>query len=389
MKVASITGLTAALLALVATGTTSAEPVALGHVSRGYVYFNRPAAELTDLNDDLGGCRASIAEAFNIVDYNPLAADKDKPLPLLLTPLLSPLGPSLNAEAGADLENCMVVRGWRVVRLPDAEGAALAELPPADVTARLSPWIGAQMPQGDIVRIWANDAARNDTRRYESRPAYFEKGQLSLRAHVGHDWPRYESHSRPPGDPPIIDARWQTGALTPATLSKAPAEGGVLLVRINAVTVGFQRVEPGQTGRLADRDHAPDMAWAGYPAWAGKKGGVWKAFAVPAGRWRIINMGVTTFCLGAPSFEIKPGEVVYAGTFDGAAETVGPDLELAAARAWLAGTPAADTARPAAYVNGSVAPCMGVSIYALEVPGASFEAGYHWGGAAPKPTTRP
>ncbi len=43
----------------------------------------------------------------------------------------------------ANIENCMVAQGWEVVRLDEAEGAALAAKSAADQAAALSSWVGA------------------------------------------------------------------------------------------------------------------------------------------------------------------------------------------------------------------------------------------------------
>ena len=106
-------------------------------------------------------------------------------------------------------------------------------------------------------------------------------------------------------------------------------------------------------------------------------------FAVPAGRWRLYGLGAAptlNLCLGSPSFEVKAGEVVYAGAYDLDAAELGPDLDLAPAKAWLGaqGRPL----RAASYVNGSLGPCGDNSIYALEIKGAPFEPGYAWGSRA-------
>ena len=92
-------------------------------------------------------------------------------------------------------------------------------------------------------------------------------------------------------------------------------------------------------------------------------------------------MNVTNFCLGAPSFDVQAGDVIYAGTIDLDSETIVPDLTLAPAKAFLAGTPAADIVKPASYVNGSREQC-GAGMYAYEVPNAPFLPGYSLGSLA-------
>jgi hypothetical protein len=111
------------------------------------------------------------------------------------------------------------------------------------------------------------------------------------------------------------------------------------------------------------------------------------AIVVPPGRWRIYGLGLSpilNLCLGSPSFEIKAGEIVYAGEFDLSRDDVSPNLDLAPAQAWLAGQNRKIT--PAAYANGSLGPCGDNSIYALEFKDAPFEPGYAWGSRAAAPT---
>ena len=77
----------------------------------------------------------------------------------------------------------MVAHGWRVVRVPDAEGVELAALAQPDLIARLTPWIGAADPHGEIVRIWNNDAMRSSSY-VKVKPAFFVEGQLSWKIHA-------------------------------------------------------------------------------------------------------------------------------------------------------------------------------------------------------------
>jgi len=73
--------------------------------------------------------------------------------------------------------------------------------------------------------------------------------------------------------------------------------------------------------------------------------------------------------------------VVYAGAFDLAGQSIGPDLDLEPARTYLAGAPAANL-RPAVYQNGARGSCRGFGvIYALEIPGTPFDPDYAWGDA--------
>ena len=115
------------------------------------------------------------------------------------------------------------------------------------------------------------------------------------------------------------------------------------------------------------------------------KNGDMFVFAVPPGLWKLDTVSQLNLCLGAPAFRVEAGDVVYAGSFDIAGPDIGPDMDMAPARTWLAGLPQEHALRPAAYVNGVRGFCSGFSMYALEVTGAPFVPGYRWGGAASAP----
>jgi hypothetical protein len=97
-----------------------------------------------------------------------------------------------------------------------------------------------------------------------------------------------------------------------------------------------------------------------------------------------------SLCLGAPSFEVAAGEVVYAGSFDPASATnnIGPEMTLEPYRAvFPALSGLGEKMRPASYVNGSTGQCHGAYMYALETVGRPFAEGYALGSKAlPAPT---
>jgi hypothetical protein len=153
----------------------------------------------------------------------------------------------------------------------------------------------------------------------------------------------------------------------------------------NGQAISFNREGTAKDNYPSRTDHRPDSFAAGQIPSIWHHGGSYMfAFAVPAGRWRVNYIAswiVLNFCLGSPSFDVAAGDVVYAGAFDFSGQYLGPDLDLAPAKAWLAGLPQALTVRPAVYLNGSLGVCGNNEIYALEVKGAPFEPGYVWGGA--------
>jgi hypothetical protein len=288
----------------------------------------------------------------------------------------------------ASLENCMVVRGWRVVVLPDAEGKPLTQLTPAQIADKLAPWIGAAEPHGQIVRIWNNEAAHASSLRYSTSPQRTKRGQLSLIAGAPglQELPTAPVQAPPS---PWINPLWPKKALEKADLRTLRPDAAVLMIQVkgigmhNGIGMTLNRVGPDKDTFPSEDYHAPDMLFAGKGWLFAHRDGDMFVFAVPAGRWRIYGLGATptlNLCLGSPSFDIKAGEVIYAGSFDLGAEDLGPDMDMAPAKAWLAGQPR--TASAASYVNGSQGPCGDNTIYALELKGAPFEPGYVWGSQA-------
>jgi hypothetical protein len=187
--------------------------------------------------------------------------------------------------------------------------------------------------------------------------------------------------------PVKLDPKWPKGPLKPAELSAAPAGSALIVARITGMSnrwgngVILKREGANPEDRPSLEDHAPDMVFAGAGWLFAKKEGNWFILAVPPGRWRIALSGFVDYCLGAPSFEAKAGDVIYAGTFHLEGDDLGPDLALAPAKTYLGG-PAADKLQPAGYRNGSRGSCHGFNlVYALEIPGAPFAPDYFWGGA--------
>jgi hypothetical protein len=399
------------LLPLTAMADSVGAPVTLGQMTLGYTYFNKPGADLKVHDADVKDCAAEAARTISFdeqVNVVVIGAPAEALAGGVVAMAIE--GPMRQAyhrgAAGSALENCMVVRGWRVVKLPDDEGQALAKLAPSELSARLAPWVGASNTHGQIIRVWNNDAADDTNSRFALRPDHTNDGQLSLIEATSQDLHQFEQPGQL-GDvgPGALDSKWPKGGLSPAALGNAPDGSAVIIVKIkpapihvtlsmallpnkasspaNGVTVLLSREGTSENVFPSRVDHAPDVIET--DPWHGNT----FAFAVPPGRWRISGIGkpmVLDFCLGAPSFEVKAGEVVYAGLFDLGAADLGPDLDLAPAKAWLAGHPQAEAVRAAVYTNGSRGPCSGNAIYALEVKGAPFEPEYVWG-SAPSPAS--
>jgi hypothetical protein len=375
-------GFAAALLAPAAAGE-AVKPLNLSRPTAGHTYFNRAGADVPEHDRDLLQC-IGLASPVRSVDQQ------------LGTGGI--LGQMITDSANrgimaASLENCMVVHGWRVVRLDEAEGQALSKLPPTELRSKLALWIGSDRPPGNVVRAWTNEAANAAINHFALRPGHTKKGQLSLLALAAGPGPAPEPPSGGAADSekPKIDPKWPKGPLKPAELAAAPAEAGIVIVSIRGMgmTRGngfvFRRIGPRPDVRAAAVDHGPDR----FEALGGPLTGARTlAFALPPGRWRIgseIN-GVMelNYCLGSPSFELKAGDVVYAGNLDLKSESLRPDLSLDRIRQWLAETPAAAAVKPATRTNGPQDPCGPKRTYTLEFDGAPFEAGYSLGSRAPR-----
>ena len=389
---AALTAMLAGLAPPAHAATEEAAPPepSLGSMTMGFTYFNRPGADLKTHDADVADCAAEGARTIS-ADEQMHNGSNQGLVGLMVGGAIQ--SAAHRGAAAAGLENCMVVRGWRVVKLPDDEGKALAGLAPADLSARLSPWIGADEPHGLIVRTWENDAANAAHKRFSVRPDHTNGGQLSLIEATSSDLHQFKQAGQPiDSSRDVLDPKWPKGALASQKLSSAPSGASILMVQIkglgfrNGIGVVLNRVGTEADISPSHSDHGPDRLMAIKGLLFAHKSGDMFAFAVPPGRWRVQGLVggllVLNFCLGAPSFEVGANEVVYAGSFDLSAADIGPDLDLAAAKAWLGARPETQTVRPAIYVNGSRGVCGDNAIYALEIKGAPFESGYAWGGAA-------
>lgn len=360
-----------ALAFALAASLTFACPVAaeapnLLKASDGYLYFNRPNASIAEHDSELKNC---IATWRGGVVVNQTAENTGLVQSLML-------GGWDRARFAVNVEHCMVVRGWRVVRLPDQEGKSLAALTRLELADRLAPWVGADTPHGEIARAWNNDAARPDTV-MQGSPQGARQHQLSIDAmdpSAADPLKRVEAMAyvwsgRKPSFKP----------LSAAELAAPPPGLAILVVQISR-TPGDRRqafgfdLEGGVGGQMGTEEFfevAPGRGQAD----------IIQAYAVPAGRWRLFGFGALfDYCMGAPSTTVRPGEVVFLGKFTMPPDGMVVDLSLVPARAFLSINPAlAGRVRAAAWTNGDTYPCRFWHPYALELPGFPYEPGYKWG----------
>lgn len=342
-----------------------AEPVNLVRQSPGQTYFNRPGAKIDEHNEALAAClnvarpRGPSNFAGNGVFANAMA----------------------DQIAASIVENCMVVDGWRVVRLPDAEGDALARLPQPELSKALADWVGAEAPRGEIVRSWRNDASRVDTIT-SMMPGLLSHVTLSARALP-------VAPGAPTGQEPTARQRpFKAMVLNkPPKLEALTADDAVLVLTLrnsaprNTTYMALLRLGPDPATDAWAVDGKRDLWFVAVPkSLKGQDAGtVSKTFVavVPPGRWAFAMVSdLTSTCFGAPFFDVKAGEVVYAGSVEFGKDGLPIDLDLAPARASLEShAHLAQKVRPADWINGATFRCVSYG-YALEYPDRPYAAGY-------------
>ena len=126
----------------------------LTQATQGYTYFNRSGASWEQHEHELTQC----------IEYT---AQTARPEPNMNTfRVIAAITDDGQGTVAANIENCMVARGWRVVRLSDEKGASLVGMDQTELSARLKPWIGADRPNGFVIRQWRNDAVWSETGRF-------------------------------------------------------------------------------------------------------------------------------------------------------------------------------------------------------------------------------
>jgi hypothetical protein len=388
-----------ACIALSAASTSAAEPINLTRSSPGWTYFYRPGANIIDHNADLRACLLTAATVYplpspGLLTNSSLGLAPDVLLNVVIDGVLSANKEATRLRSNA--ENCMVVRGWEIVRVPENEGAALAALAPAGLEERLTGWIGASQPHGEIIRRWNNDLASAKTVRTAMPGFSFSNTSLSLQA-----LPVDVQFSK---DTAAAKANAINAPSAPRDLLPAPHLSAEQIdsVRSDTAIVFFTlRGDLARRGYFSVVREGPDSetpAWIDRHPWqfgktAGRPGNsahdrLTIAVAVPPGRWRIAGFGITpgdtltSLCLGAPFFDVSAGDIVYAGAFDFDEGVLHQDMSFDPEQIV---PPEAPNSRsklsPAKWRNGASSACQ-FYIYAFEFPNLRYAEGYHWGGAA-------
>ena len=384
--------LAATLLALAATPALA--QVDLTDTPLAYRYFHRVGADLATHDAELVDClrkgaqTVTMSQAMRRQKY--YYVDLQDLTEWTITGALTSAQQRQNVLLNA--ENCMVVKGWDVVTVSDALGAKLMKLTPAEVANDfLAQRVGQPVVTGGIIRSWGNDAANPETERFGTGPRIAAKPLLSLKAldpqrlrdGIARPWPKPFDNKMPDTAKPRLLGAGQVAGIPPGS--------AVIVTRLKGVGSGAG------TGFTFERVGAdPDVpAWAAdgrvaafqisQSSLAGKPEGKFFAIVAPPGEWRLASMGVLpllNFCLGSPSFQVKAGEILFAGTFDMGGMPFKPDMEMIAARQFLKARPdLAEQLKPAVWTNGSTGRCGDSVIYAIEFDGAPFAEGYVDGGA--------
>ena len=393
--------LAASMAALI--GSPAAAAVNLNQPSKGYTYFHRAGATMEAHDAQIRECMKS--GYFS----QPSAADGATAASQGLAGVIAAVIVNVAVAAmQADniqlttIENCMVLHGWNVVQIPEAQGEPMTKLEQPALHAALEPLVGAHTPAGEIVRTYDNDLAKPDT------VAFLGIGPIDKKSFSRLALP--ELTAEPEAEGAIQKASVTKPPKMPKTAKKLPTvqlleklqpvpEGSaLLLVRFEGQrgfpTLNFRRLGPDEeTPAWVDGKPAianllmPVTAWAGKPK---APDGV-VAMAVPPGRWVLDSVSAgpipntalgVHLCYGAPAFEAAAGEVVYLGSF--AMNRLTPDMAIDPARTALSAKPElTEKLKPAGYVNGLKGSCGGLGYgYALEVADAPYEEGYGLGSRA-------
>lgn len=403
-------------LGLALAASTAHAQADLTRSSGGYTYFHRAGADMAAHDAALRFCFEQAATTKQ-PDSLPMPQTYDGGAAGVLARTIVKAAFEIPAERRgffANMESCMVVTGWQVVRLPDAEGASIAALPLTDKYQHLTGLVGQDVPQGEVVRRFRNDIPHPDTRWLQTT-GDLDKIPLDLQAlDVQPWWKAY--YAKVKTDAKAVKAARKAKPALPAPKGSGPvpqtqwaqlaADRSYLLIR-TLRTQGwptgrflFRRIGPDPTRSASELDGQIDVFFADLPVNKKvEKGKLIEAsfmLELPPGRWTYMGIlgypasGMPTpiivsFCLGAPTFEIQTGEVLYAGTFGiGILEgQIAPDTRLETIKHLTDSAPGLlDRLKAAPWMNGDRFACDGAYIYALETPDRPFLPDYHFGSQA-------
>jgi hypothetical protein len=364
-----VVSLAAVALSTVPSTLAAAQPQAgdLFRASDGYTYFHRAGQDLQWHDAAVVDCERKAIQLTNDI-----LAYETKPLAVIVAGPLQATAERRNWAA--NVENCMLARSWEVVRVSDEEGKRIAALLPGERAAILASWVGAAEVHGEVVRTFSPLKTLWPLR--QPAPSAFTPippPSLSL-THI--------ADAGPVPHLPKLDVR-DLGASSDAQV--AP-DAAVIVVRMwtsaprHQSVLVFGKIDAArgdeQTAELFKVASPVRFLWGPGPL-------LQTTYVIPVepGRWRLLVAAqFIRLCLGHPTFDVGPGEAVFAGSFDAAADDIlAPDMSLAPAVATLHDPALAARLKPAQWINAGTSRCdvslnPGGQLYRYDMPSAALPA---------------
>lgn len=365
-----------AIWLLLGSNALAQEPRDLTRATPGYLYFNRPGATLSEHNSELVNCM-DVSSRPSV--QGPSAGRAPYPYGGVVGDwVLEGMVQGYDrARRAINIENCMVVRGWRLVRLDDVSGRRLSELPREQLLAELSVLLGEFAPLGEIVRVWSNEIAGRDfvTVRSQRNSRRTLLSELVVDIAAPPPAVRFEATNVP------VQPSRRIQPIEGAALTSLDPDEVVLVVGLT--TQRGSRRHFANLSRFDGAGGIDTLFLTTNNARERADGRLERTlvFKVRAGQWRLEGFSIN-FCFGAPSFTATGGDIIFVGEFDLAAATDTPNLTPESLEHHMAALAPewSGRARPAAWTNGATWPCPAFVNSAFEFEGFPFEPGYRFGG---------
>lgn len=375
------TALVAAALLVLGTGVASAQ-ANLAQATAGFLYFNRPGASIAEHDSELKNC-AEVASNNYIAAS--LTSDRQPTFSLGQGVLGDAIGSVVNrsmlsgwarAHWNIVLEHCMVVRGWRLMRLDTTTGERLEALAQGALHREFEQMVGVQDSRGEVARIWRNEGGAPGTVMAIS-PRNAQRVMLSALA-VPVDAPS-------PAEPVEIDPGRQYGdvqlqPVNAASLPTIPDGQALLIVGLIGARDGSRHYGIELRHSDGGRTETARIHYGGAERVDGRLQNT-LAFVVSVGEWAVAGDAMhMNYCMGAPAFTVGSAEVVFVGEFDRSVQ-LNPDLSEAAKQRHVPPSLRQRT-RSAQWENGARWACPATNVYSLEFEGFPFRSNYQWGSRA-------
>jgi hypothetical protein len=321
----------------------------LGHPIDGYTYFHKAGETMESHDAAVDACAEEASKAAPSQEAQAFGQAVGGAVGGLIA--AGQQGQVNDQVFAANLENCMVVKGWEVREFDMKDGAILTAMKPPQRAKLVAQWVGAPTAMGWLDRTYQPIA---QMRLHIAEPGVNVKPSISLLAGT--------HKARGIVGPPDRKS-FETVAVKPQAAPAAPAEGKAIIVVRTAGTVPtptqlrIAKLEPGADGQQAGGkvtvlDVSTDHIFRRKDDPVGPD----YVFEVPPGRWRLIGEGPINFCFGGPAFDVAAGEVVFAGAFS-PAQAFNANLDMTATRAALGSSSLAEKLKPAAWVEGGAFGC--------------------------------